>query len=44
MSDRLQTGASAPDFVLQTHENERIRLSDFQAEKHVIVYFMRAFT
>jgi hypothetical protein len=35
----IRAGAEAPDFELATVEGERIRLSQFRGNKHVLVEF-----
>lgn len=36
---RLRAGDSAPDFELPTLDGQRVRLSQFLGEKHVILEF-----
>jgi peroxiredoxin len=35
----LRAGGEAPDFELKTLEGERVRLSQFRANKHVLLEF-----
>lgn len=35
----LRAGDDAPDFELPTPEGKRVRLSDYQGEKHVLLEF-----
>jgi peroxiredoxin len=35
----IRAGEEAPDFELPTVEGERIRLSEFRGEKHVLLEF-----
>ena len=34
----------APDFDLESHAGERVRLSQFRGRQRVILFFMRAYT
>ena len=34
----------APDFELESHTGEQVRLSSFRGEKSVVLFFMRAYT
>ena len=36
---RLRAGEEAPDFTLQTPEGERVSLSAFKGDKHVLLEF-----
>lgn len=36
---RLRAGEEAPDFELPTLEGERVRLSQFRGQKHVLLEF-----
>lgn len=42
--DNLRPGMQAPDFSLPAHNGERVSLSDFQGEQHVVLFFMREFS
>jgi peroxiredoxin len=35
----LKVGQVAPDFVLESHQENNIRLSDFAGEKNVVLAF-----
>jgi len=35
---------SAPDFQLESHSGERVRLSEFRGKRRVVLFFMRAYT
>ncbi len=35
----LKVGQYAPDFVLETQNGEKLRLSDFLGKKHVVLAF-----
>lgn len=35
----IEPGAAAPDFALQSHEDETVRLSDFRGKKNVLLVF-----
>lgn len=35
----MKVGDSAPDFVLQAHDDTQVRLSDFRGKKNVVVFF-----
>jgi peroxiredoxin len=35
----LKVGQYAPDFVLETHTDDKVRLSDFLGKKHVVLAF-----
>jgi peroxiredoxin len=37
-------GPPAPDFELESHAGERVRLSSYRGEKSVVLFFMRAYT
>lgn len=37
-------GPPAPDFDLESHTGERVRLSGYRGEKRVVLFFMRAYT
>jgi len=34
----------APDFELESHTGERVRLSEFRGKRRVVLFFMRAYT
>ena len=34
----------APDFELESHAGERVRLSQFRGQQRVVLFFMRAYT
>ncbi len=34
----------APDFELESHTGERVRLSEFHGKQRVVLFFMRAYT
>ena len=34
----------APDFELESHTGERVRLSQFRGKRRVVLFFMRAYT
>ena len=34
----------APDFQLESHSGERVRLSEFRGKRRVVLFFMRAYT
>jgi len=36
--------APAPDFELESHTGERVRLSQFRGKQRVVLFFMRAYT
>ncbi|WP_214414060.1 peroxiredoxin family protein [Sphaerisporangium fuscum] len=38
----LQTGSPAPDVVLEDTDGRAVRLSDYQGEHAVLIYFMRS--
>ncbi len=41
----LEVGQKAPDFTLKSHEGDDVSLSDFRAEKWVVIHiFPAAFT
>jgi peroxiredoxin len=35
----LQVGQPAPDFMLETHQEKKVRLSDYQWRKNVVIAF-----
>jgi len=37
-------GRPAPDFDLESHTGERVRLSVYRGGKSVVLFFMRAYT
>lgn len=37
-------GPPAPDFELESHSGERVRLSSYLGQKSVVLFFMRAYT
>ena len=37
-------GPPAPDFELESHSGERVRLSSYRGEQSVVLFFMRAYT
>ena len=37
-------GPPAPDFELESHEGERVRLSSYRGTQGVALFFMRAYT
>lgn len=39
--DRVAVGEPAPDFVLEDHEGESVRLSGFRGERSVVLVFYR---
>jgi peroxiredoxin len=43
MSERVQIDTQAPDFVLDDHQGQPVRLSDYRGKKHVILIFNRGF-
>ena len=47
MSDdaqEIELGTVAPDFRLESYDGNTVQLSDYQGRKHVVLYFMRAFS
>jgi peroxiredoxin len=40
----IALGAAAPDFELEAHTGERVRLSAGRGASSLVLYFMRAFT
>jgi peroxiredoxin len=38
------TPAPAPDFELESHTGERVRLSSYRGTRSVALFFMRAYT
>jgi len=40
---RVELGAPAPDFDLEDFNGARVRLSDFQRKRHVVLVFNRGF-
>lgn len=43
MAKRIALNAEAPDFELQDHTGQIVRLSDFRNQKTVILVFNRGF-
>ena len=43
MAKALKTGGRAPDFTLTDTEGRKVRLSDYEGEKHVLLVFNRGF-
>lgn len=43
MSKVLQIGSPAPDFALPAHTGGTVRLSSYQGQQRVVLYFMREF-
>ncbi len=41
---RIETDAPAPDFALEDFKGNRVALSDFRGERHVVLVFNRGFT
>jgi peroxiredoxin len=41
---RVTLGAPAPEFELEDHSGNRVRLSDFQGKARVLLVFNRGFT
>lgn len=39
--ERVKAGDAAPDFMLENMDGKRISLSDFRAEKNVVLVFYR---
>ncbi len=35
---------AVPDFELESHAGERVRLSRYRGKKRVVLFFMRAYT
>lgn len=42
--DSLRPGMLAPGFSLPAHNGQRVTLSEFQGEQHVVLFFMREFS
>ena len=40
---RIQLDAVAPEFTLENHQGQTVRLSDYGEQKHVILIFNRGF-
>jgi peroxiredoxin len=40
----LEVGAQAPDFFMHSTVGETVRLSAYQGKKHVLLFFLAAFT
>jgi len=40
----LGPGAAAPDFALEAHSGEQVRLAGYRGAHSLVLYFMRAFT
>lgn len=40
---KVKINAPAPDFELQTFDDQRVRLSDYRGEKNVVLVFNRGF-
>lgn len=40
----VEVGSAAPDFSLESNRGDNVRLSDYQARSHVVLYFMREFS
>ena len=40
---KIQEESAAPDFTLTDTQGQRVTLSDFQGEKHVVLIFNRGF-
>lgn len=43
MTQEVKLNADAPEFELQDHAGNRVKLSDFRGEKSVILVFNRGF-
>jgi len=41
---RVEVNTSAPGFTLEDYSGIEVQLSDFNAEKHVVLVFNRGFT
>jgi peroxiredoxin len=41
---KVQINARAPDFTLEDFRGQRVRLSGYQGDKHVVLVFNRGFT
>ena len=41
--ERVQVGASAPDFTLEDMDGKRITLSQFRSKKKVVLVFYRGY-
>ena len=40
----VRSGPPAPDFDLESHTGERVRLSSYRGTRSVALFFMRAYT